>query len=208
MDLGSVVTMDKLDAAVQAIEYREAFARTGEEPLRQIAEGYEALAEGVPLIDLAAAIRAAGVDANDRPRLAAVRADARVCFVARRSGVVEFRADWHDARSRSAIVTVPDFPGRNIWPTDRTGALVPIVPPAHRPTGRGPWRDRYVSLSRFVILWEVDEDGWQARDDVGRRRAPRDPALLRRVSGDLYAVLAVWDLTDLERLVLEGAAAR
>ena len=32
--------------------------------------------------------------------------------------------------------------------------------------------------------------------------APRDPALLRHVRGDLWAVLSVWDLTDLERMVL------
>jgi hypothetical protein len=30
----------------------------------------------------------------------------------------------------------------------------------------------------------------------------RDPALLRHIRGDLWAVLAVWDLTELERAVL------
>jgi hypothetical protein len=36
--------------------------------------------------------------------------------------------------------------------------------------------------------------------------APRDPALLRHVRGDLWAVLATWDLTELERLVLTQRA--
>ena len=31
---------------------------------------------------------------------------------------------------------------------------------------------------------------------------PRDPALLRNITGTLYAVLAVWDLTEVERAVL------
>jgi hypothetical protein len=31
---------------------------------------------------------------------------------------------------------------------------------------------------------------------------PRDPALIRRVAGDLWTVLSVWDLTELERAVL------
>jgi hypothetical protein len=31
---------------------------------------------------------------------------------------------------------------------------------------------------------------------------PVDPALLRHIRGDLWAVLAVWNLTDLERYVL------
>jgi hypothetical protein len=33
-------------------------------------------------------------------------------------------------------------------------------------------------------------------------RPPGDPALLRPIGGDLYAVEAVWDLTELEQLVL------
>lgn len=31
-----------------------------------------------------------------------------------------------------------------------------------------------------------------------------DPALLKHIGGDLYAVLATWDLTELERSVLGG----
>jgi hypothetical protein len=33
---------------------------------------------------------------------------------------------------------------------------------------------------------------------------PEDPALLKHIGGDLYAVLAVWNLTELERAVLSG----
>ena len=51
-----------------------------------------------------------------------------------------------------------------------------------------------MTLDRYFILWEAD---WQ-------RRAPVDPALLRPVGGDLYVVVATWDLTDLERAVLNG----
>jgi hypothetical protein len=43
------------------------------------------------------------------------------------------------------------------------------------------------------VLWEVEE--W-------KRIPPVDPALIRHVRGDLWAVLATWDLTDLERYVL------
>ena len=35
-------------------------------------------------------------------------------------------------------------------------------------------------------------------------RPPGDPALLRHVGGDVYAVEAVWELTELEKLVLSG----
>jgi hypothetical protein len=64
---------------------------------------------------------------------------------------------------------------------------VPLVPPQHRP--------RRARMRRFHVLWEVEE--W-------RRVPPRDPALLRHIRGDLWSVVATWDLTDLERAVLAG----
>ena len=68
--------------------------------------------------------------------------------------------------------------------------MVPIVPPKHRPR-----RDSL--LEGYLVLWEVDEWTWTERPSP-----PHDPALLKHLGGDLYAVLAVWDLSDLERLVL------
>jgi hypothetical protein len=64
-------------------------------------------------------------------------------------------------------------------------AMVPIIPPRYRPA-----RSR---LPRLHILWEVP--AWTLV-------APIDPALLRHLRGDLWAVLATWDLTPLERAVL------
>jgi hypothetical protein len=61
-------------------------------------------------------------------------------------------------------------------------ALVPLIPPWARPKAK---------LSNYHILWEAD---WT---DV-----PVDPALLKHLGGPLYVVLAVWDLTEVERSVL------
>ena len=63
-------------------------------------------------------------------------------------------------------------------------AIVPTVPPRFRPSA---------SLSNYHILFEAEWD----------MIAPRDPALLKHIGGDLYAVLAVWDLTEVERAVLQ-----
>jgi hypothetical protein len=63
-------------------------------------------------------------------------------------------------------------------------ALVPKIPPLLKPAG---------DLSDFFILWEAK---WEAV-------APVDPILLRRVSESVFVVLAQWDLTPLERSVLE-----
>jgi hypothetical protein len=67
--------------------------------------------------------------------------------------------------------------------------MVPLIPPRFRPSPR--------RLRHCHILWEVEQ--WTMT-------APHDPALLRHVCGDLWAVLAVWDLTELERLVLSQRA--
>jgi hypothetical protein len=60
--------------------------------------------------------------------------------------------------------------------------VVPSIPPRLRPPS---------ALADYFILWEA---AWES--------IPTDPMLLRRLSGSLYAALAVWDLTDLERAVL------
>jgi hypothetical protein len=69
-------------------------------------------------------------------------------------------------------------------------AMVPIVPPKHRPP-RG--------LGDRLVLWEADDWTWSTVP-----APPGDPALLRHVGGDLYSVEATWHLTELERLVLSG----
>jgi hypothetical protein len=43
-------------------------------------------------------------------------------------------------------------------------------------------------------LWEVNQ--WSPA------RPPDDPVLLSPLGGDLYAVLAHWDLTEIEKMVL------
>ena len=47
-------------------------------------------------------------------------------------------------------------------------------------------------LTGYHVLWEAE---WQ-------QVVPRDPFLLRHIGGDLYSVVAAWDLTDLERSVI------
>jgi hypothetical protein len=63
-------------------------------------------------------------------------------------------------------------------------ALVPPVPPRFRPE----------NLYDYHVLWEAE---W-------RKAPPIDPILLKKVSDNVYVVLAQWDLTPLEQAVLEG----
>lgn len=130
--------------------------------------------------------------------MAVARADARWCYLGWTARYREGRREverfvfgsdddpgWIRAVSRrSAWQTVPEG---TLAPPGESGRLrtqVPIVPPPLRPRG---------ALWRYHVLFEVE--GWEAIP-------PRDPILLRRIRGDLFAVVAVWDLTEVERMVL------
>lgn len=63
-------------------------------------------------------------------------------------------------------------------------ALVPPIPPRFRPE----------KLCDYHVLWEAE---WQ-------KAPPVDPILLKKVSDNVYCVLAQWDLSPIERAVLEG----
>jgi hypothetical protein len=76
------------------------------------------------------------------------------------------------------------------WSGEAWCAMVPIVPPKHRPA-RG--------FASCQVLFEAEDWAWSRDPD-----AAVDPALLRHVGGDIYAVLATWELTELELLVLSG----
>jgi hypothetical protein len=139
------------------------------------------------------------------PRLAAVKADARFvyCLGVREDGSVQFsdslnrRYDYRsgvlDVETNLELPEGFEAGDRNIatrW--SAWGAMVPVVPPKHRPRPNA-------DLSKYVLLFEAEEWTWQQPP-----RPPGDPALLKHVGGDIYAVVATWDLTELERLVLSG----
>jgi hypothetical protein len=65
--------------------------------------------------------------------------------------------------------------------------IVPKIPASLRPKG---------DLNKYYILWEVEK--WQA--------VPKDPYLLKRLTKNMFVILAGWDLTELERSVIAGRA--
>lgn len=187
-------------------------ATVAQRELRQIdtemARAYKQLADGVALLRLAETIGAGGLVERPAwgdstcalPNLAVARADAHRVYtigvtqrgnitfsVAKtsssrelstaRENVVEIDGAFEEAESSRTRQTS----GSTIW-----SAIVPTVPPKYRPE----------RLSGYHVLFEVED--WQ------REPQPpgRDPALLKHVGGDLWAVVATWDLTPLEAAVL------
>lgn len=202
MDLATM-TMERGEARKAFAEYRGAVrdARHAEmtEADQAIMRGYKALARGNQVISMVETMRAGGfVELGRRgyntpmrlPNLAVIRADAKRCFTdgIHADGSVRFASAaesvWQSTHTRRRIVldrgTFEAFEGGG---GPRYSAIVPLIPPRLRP----PFK-----LSNYHILFEA-EWNWDP---------PKDPALLRHLGGDLWAVLAIWDLTELERAVL------
>jgi hypothetical protein len=160
----------------------------------EIRRAYQLLAQGRLVIRALDSIRAAGLKPDGFPKLALSLATVKRCHVRinGETGVAEFK-DADNAWSRKAALTIridpgfgrqPWFDPRRSW-EDKTGrAIVPIVPAMHRPKR---------ALENYHILWEAE---WT-------KVPPVDPFLLRRIGkADMWLVVAMWDLTEVERAAL------
>jgi hypothetical protein len=193
----STIEVDPAEAEAKLAEYEGVLAKDRMIEDEAIAQAYRAVKRGMPILRLSQAIERGGFFPNGWPRLAIVRADATECWVSDhndwRNGGFDYV--FTDAEHRSSYgalvgehtvrVHVNDRPKPEGRRTSRAHTLVPVIPPHVRP--------KRPKLARLHVLWEVEE--WA-------NVAPRDPALLRHVRGDLWVVLAMWELTELERLVL------
>ncbi len=173
----------------------------------ELAKAYKALSEGKTLIDLPQVLEDAGVCGQNLPLLAVAGADWQWVHL--------FTPDsWRHKKHRQRIWfadknSTYDYRAnqtkgflsfnRDIFPTELWNdhwrrnnkfralpvkAMVPTVPPHLRPD----------KLGEFFILWEAI---WEAAPPV-------DPILLSKVNDTMYAVVAEWDLTELEQKVLKG----
>jgi hypothetical protein len=192
----AVLEVPKEVAVAKLAAYRQAVRETNWAEDRALARGFKEIAAGRQLISLPETIAAGGFDDQQRPRLAIARADTRQVTLHRAAGFLYFMdQDWWRLRVGGQSVNdhyvqvLAEGVERN---SADFSAIVPLVPPEHRPRrGRG-----LANLHLYHVLFEAE---W-------RRVAPRDPALLRHLGGDMWVVLAVWDLTELERAVLAGRA--
>jgi hypothetical protein len=147
------------------------------------------MAKGRAIIDLPKAVRSGGLDEQGRPKLAVGRASWEwIGFdtIWRRGSNYRptfFHWPWNRTGSTGQFQFASDLFAPAKVTNTSWRAMVPTIPPSIRPAS---------NLDAYTILWEAE---WQAVP-------PRDPLLLRKLNGDLYVVLAMWDLTELERAVL------
>ena len=146
------------------------------------------LSKGKHILDLSASMKAAGLNDNGWPKLAITKANRAKVFFRWDYSVAHFdNGRWKDNDKISfPISTWERQPNGR---TRQVSTIVPKVPVQFLPKG---------GLHNYYILWEVDK--WTLEP-------PHDPMLLKKIkdSDNLFAVMAVWELTELERAVLRGA---
>lgn len=207
------ISMSKEEALSELKQYRGRIKNSIKSRMNQVLlDEYQSaidalvqLGKGYPIIDLENVIRNAPVDAKERPRLSICRADQKQCHLIWReeSDMLFYlemgRSSWSAHQSLNISINMNrrhHFTGMNynkvIAPKALEGyALVPMIPPKVEIKS---------ALSNYFILWEVE--AWSdtqigARPDI-------DPYLLRRINSTLFAVVAEWDLTELERSIMKG----
>ena len=207
------LTMPRDEALAKLEAYRESTRRRADAEHAAAVEAYRALADGTPLLSLQDAFRnlvelntespGEGFDDKWRPAVAVARADRRQVEFSWSRTTLTFDAHRYGGRSSDTLVRRVDVgvecPTERPWTT--TGyALVPMIPAEVRNAMSGRVRDHFV-------LWEVE--AWSDRRI--RAEPDRDPLLLRPIGDpattDLYAVVAEWDLTEVERFVMRSRAA-
>lgn len=201
-------TIPRADAKRAFLDYKNAVMREKDEQRRKeydgLMRGYSAIAKGQQVIDLHQVMHAAGLQAETcYPQLAVCRANAIKCHLSmHEDGGCWFGADrerdlWRSRQAWQPFVRMPTgtFPTYigpwregatrpSRWSQTAT-ALVPMVPPQLHPARH---------LRNYFTLW----------DAVWTPAPPKDPLLLKHLAGQLYAIVAAWDLTPLEQAVMRG----
>jgi hypothetical protein len=158
---------------------------------REIMSAYQKLAQGKLVIKALESVVTAGVNELGLPKLAICRADAKTCHLTMYgNGGAVMSSITGRGRHRTtgrAFSTRFEFSANSFLRQDRwrqAEAILPLVPIQHRPA-RG--------MANYHILWEAE---WT-------KAVPIDPFLLRRIGkADMWLVLAMWDLSEVERAAL------
>ena len=156
----------------------------------EIASAFYQISKGRMVIAALAAVVKAGVNEQGLPKLAIGPADAKECHCQiYGDGSFTLSAQAWPRRTKPGTVPSRSFSfERGSFANVKyqtAKALSPYIPPIYRPKR---------ALSNYTLLWEAD---WRPEEP------PIDPLLLRRIGkGDLWLVLAQWDLSPIEAMVL------
>jgi hypothetical protein len=161
---------------------------------------------GKELIDIYEVMKKAGLSSTCEPRLAIARADLHEIYFEKRdegAGTFGKQARYSETQVEweRTMIELPSrtfeihwsrplaADGRERWEIANKiiKTKVPIIPAELMPEG---------DLENYYVLWEVKE--WQQLPQT------KDPFLLKRISENLFVILGTWELTELERAVIDG----
>lgn len=161
------------------------------------------LKNGKQLIDIFGVLKAAGVNNKGQPNLAIARADWTKCHFRKidtgRGHFAPIRDNW-SAKGRGDVNMPPetfiDWPrrkdgeGKDTWQTanEFLAATIPVIPAVIMPEGE---------LKNYYILWQPKT--WEELPET------KDPLLLKRITENMFVILAAWDVTELEQAILNRA---
>lgn len=174
--------------------YKEATKRSKDPIYKDMKKVYNQLKGGRKVIDINSVFEKSGINSLLQPKLAIARiALKEIYFHYHRSGRLRFSHSSWDGSSQSGDVlmngVLPNQTEESFgkYTHSKTGkAPVPLVPPQFLPKR---------ITNDLYVLWEVKE--WEMVP-------PKDPYLLKRITKNMFVVLAAWDLTELERAVMKG----
>ena len=190
--------MSKTEAGKHYKEYLEAVKTRKEKHLKDLKQVYFALKKGNKILDIYDAFKNTGVDEEQRPKLAIARADLKIIKFRKEDGGAGYFSDETGWQTKVTDVILPGetFPNweievvnsnyRRIKDRDME-TTVPVIPAHLLPKGQ---------LKNYHILWEVEE--WKKISKV------KDPFLLKRINSNTFVILAAWDLTEVEQIVMRG----
>jgi hypothetical protein len=190
-----VISMSAFEARKKWLEYSRAVRERRSAEDVALRSAYRYLSMGKRVLQLDEAIKAGGLDALKRPKLAVARLTwTRCCFGYRwgdhSAGFGPTTPDAENGtqrryskRSLGLAPGVFEFPAVAERDRARASSVVPTVPPQFRPAG---------NLDSYVILFEP----------VWKTVPNPDPILLKEIGRGLFLVCACLDMTPLERSIL------
>jgi len=189
-------------------EYKQACKNNPKDAfLQDMKKVYNQLKSGRKVIDIYEVFRRSGFNKKYEPRIAIAQADCSqircrmknngdFCEVAfmKSFGRYEYTkiTDITIASQLEIFTKMPNEFTDKDWRGQFNGsekdlmAIVPKIPASIRPIG---------NLNRYYILWEIRK--WKPIP-------PKDPYLLRRITRNMFVIVAGWELTELERAVMKG----
>ena len=197
---GNSLTETKKMATEKWHEYRAASKAYKDPIYADLQKVYNQVKGGRKVIDILKVIQKGGVHENCHPKLAIAKATNKkvICHYNKNGDVKYLNTDHWRAPFKEDVVLIgclPAIPEQKLplWNNSKfresrftLEAPVPICPPKLLPAKL---------TNDYYILWEVD---------VWKMVPPTDPYLLRRITKNMFVVVAGWDLTEIEKAAMAG----